>query len=77
MPKGKRQPSFTPLEKEILLEEVEKEIGIIEDKRTENRINEKKKDAWKRVTEAFCSHSGVNQRTQLQLHNKWKSLKSD
>ena len=67
--------NFTPLEKQIILELVESVQDIIESKKNDGRIIEKKDKAWDTVTQQFNARHGVNKRTKKQLKDAWQNLK--
>ena len=67
--KPRRMPNFNKEEKAVLLEEMAREVHIIEDKRTENRINLKKKEAWERLRGKFRNRAGAHMRRSKQLQN--------
>lgn len=70
-----KSANFSELEKETVLELVEKEKHIIEDKRNDGRMVAKKEKAWESLTRDFNSRPGVNKRTTPQLKRLWKNLK--
>ncbi|GFO27058.1 upf0439 protein c9orf30-like [Plakobranchus ocellatus] len=57
----KRGKNYTAYEKELLLETL-KRYSLIEDKGNDNNINNKKQEAWDRVTTEYNSHENVAKR---------------
>ncbi|GFO24408.1 myb/sant-like DNA-binding domain-containing protein 3 [Plakobranchus ocellatus] len=66
--------NYTAYEKELLLE-ILKRYPIIEDKGNDNSINNKKQEAWDRVTTEYNSHENVAKRDKANLKSLWKNLK--
>lgn len=71
-----REPYLTNPEKAMVMEIIGEEVGIIEDKRTENRVNKRKQEAWHRVVEKYNALPEVNPRSLTQLQNFWRKSKS-
>ncbi|GFO34572.1 xanthine dehydrogenase/oxidase-like [Plakobranchus ocellatus] len=62
----KRGKNYTAYEKGLLLE-ILKRYPIIEDKGNDNNINNKKQEAWDRVTTEYNSHENVAKREKANL----------
>ncbi|GFO35953.1 upf0439 protein c9orf30-like [Plakobranchus ocellatus] len=61
-----RGKNYTAYEKELLLE-ILKRYTIIEDKGNDNSINNKKQEAWDRVTTEYNSHENIAKRKKANL----------
>ena len=68
--------NYTLLEKNVLFELVEKHKDIIESKKNDGKIVEKKKRIWDEMHKDFSSAPGVNVRSVKQLKALWKNMKS-
>lgn len=67
--------NFTALEKETLYELVEKYKEVIENKKNDGRMIEKKEKTWQLISKHFNARHGVSTRTTTQLKTCWKNLK--
>ncbi|GFO20907.1 endo-1,3(4)-beta-glucanase 1 [Plakobranchus ocellatus] len=69
----KRGKNYTAYEKGLLLE-ILKRYPIIEDKGNDNNINNKKQEAWGRVTTEYNSHENVAKRDKANLKNSLNEM---
>ncbi|GFN87975.1 myb sant-like DNA-binding domain-containing protein 3 protein [Plakobranchus ocellatus] len=69
-----RGKNYTAYHKELHLE-ILKRYPIIEDKGNDNSINNKKQEAWDRVTTEYNSHENFAKRDKANLKSLWKNLK--
>ncbi|XP_011883673.1 PREDICTED: uncharacterized protein LOC105570832 [Vollenhovia emeryi] len=73
--KKKRLPNFSNLEKIRLIELVEREKNIIENKKTDNVSVNDKDACWKNITNEFNSNSISGHRDVACLKSCWDNLK--
>ncbi|CAG4992886.1 unnamed protein product [Colias eurytheme] len=66
---------FTTSERELIVALV-RDRPIIEDKRTNSKNIELKKQAWEDLTAAFNSQPYVSQRNNMQLKRCWENIKT-
>lgn len=71
----KRLPNFSNLEKIKLIELVEREKNILENKKTDNVSVKDKDTCWKNITKEFNSSSISGHRNVVCLKNCWDNLK--
>lgn len=66
---------FSTFEKELLLELTKKNLGVIENKKTNAVSIKEKQETWKKIGTEFNSIPGVTPRTSKQLWDCYKNLK--
>lgn len=71
----RRQQNFSNLEKIKLIELIEREKNIIENKKTDNVSLKDKDTCWKNITNEFNSNSISGHRDITSLKNCWDNLK--
>lgn len=71
----KRLPNFSNLEKIKLIELVEREKSIIENKKTDNISTKDKETCWKNITKELNSNSTSGYRDIACLKHCWDNLK--
>lgn len=67
--------NFTGLEKETLYELVESYKNIIESKKNDGRMIEKKERAWEEIGGKYNARHGVSERSIKQLKGCWQNMK--
>ena len=72
----KRSVPISGYEQEQLISLVESHKNIIENKKCDVFMIEKKKKTWKQICTKFCSLPGTSTRTGLQLKKAWENLKA-
>jgi hypothetical protein len=73
---GPVRKAFSPFETTRLLSLVEQYKKILENKKTDFGHTEKKRKTWEQLKTDFNSSPNVQQRSVLQLQNRWRNLKS-
>lgn len=73
--KKKREPNFSSMECEFLVECLYELRESIENKKTDHASSQAKKKGWDRVAQMFKENPDCQTRTVSQLENKWKDLK--
>ena len=67
---------FSPLEKSIITELVQKIKDILKNKRNDYRTIQQKNRVWEDLSEEFNSQSGVSKRDSQRLKKCWENIKS-
>lgn len=75
MAEAKRSANFTSKEETILLSLVKKYKDILENKKTDSKINKNKLECWKQIEIEFNNDSGQIFRDTLILRKKYDNLK--
>lgn len=75
MAEAKRSANFTSKEETILLSLVKKYKEILENKKTDSKINKNKLECWKQIETEFNNESGQIFRDTLILRKKYDNLK--
>ena len=67
--------NYTPFEKNILYEIIEKNIEIIESKKNDAKMIAKKNKIWIEIHNEFSDVQETYNRTEKQLRFLWKNMK--
>lgn len=68
--------SYIDLERRILLDLVEKNRGIVENKKTDSTTVYSKQQIWLKITNEYNRHSNVRKRLPKQLKRLWENTKA-
>lgn len=76
--KRRKLPPLTLIEKEILLEIVNRSsiLSVVENKKTNAVWTSQKTAMWEKVANEFCANANVTKRSGRQLKKAWDNLKS-
>lgn len=68
--------SYIDLERRILFDLVEKNRGIVENKKTDSTTVYSKQQIWLKITNEYNRHSNVRKRLPKQLKRLWENTKA-
>lgn len=77
MEKGKRSANVTEREKEFLISLVQKNLHIIENKKTNAVYNKQKNECWEKLAWDFNANQTSGLRTGLQLRSTYEQMKKN